>query len=165
MGDYFVMSTRFDKSSAADFGLIPIDADFAVDPLDGAVWMRSSLYDFGWGQENGYFKTPLPDFKILFQLALYSSNREDTYGAAAVIMEKYAEGLLIQIEKIIASTSHRDDFLRLIRLFNLDLPINRSSILNKSDTQIESDFSRWKAIAEAARRTLSLSDGGMYGNQ
>ena len=80
-------------------------------------------------------------------------------------MEKYAEDLLIQIEKIIASTSRRDDFLRLIRLFNLNLPINRSSILNKSDTQIESDFSRWKAIAEAARRTLSLSDGGMYGNQ
>ena len=158
MGDFFVMSTRFDKSSATDFNFISINTDLAVNPKDGAIWMRCALYDFGWGKENGYFRVPLPDFKLLLHLALYSTSREDAYGAAAVIIEKYAEDLLIQTEKIMINPSCRNDFLRLIRLFNLDYPINRSSIMNKSNAQIENDFLRWKAVSKSAKLALSSAD-------
>ena len=75
-----------------------------------------------------------------------------------MIIEKYAEDLLIQIEKIMINPSCRNDFLRLIRLFNLDYPINRSSIMNKSNAQIENDFLRWKAVSKSAKLALSSAD-------
>lgn len=48
MGKYFVMSVRFNKCSALDFGLIPKDSGTAIDPNDNSIWVKTELYDFGW---------------------------------------------------------------------------------------------------------------------
>ena len=87
------------------------------------------------------------------EIAKYESEEK-----RAEVAEKYAEDLLIQTEKIMINPSCRNDFLRLIRLFNLDYPINRSSIMNKSNAQIENDFLRWKAVSKSAKLALSSAD-------
>ena len=86
MGKYFVMSIRFNKCIASDFGLISKNENIAINPIDNSIWIKTKLYDFGWGKENGFYKIPLPNFNTLLELALYSTNEEDMYGAAAVIL-------------------------------------------------------------------------------
>ena len=98
MGKFFVMSMRFNKCSASDFGLISNDANSAINPNDNSIWIKTALYDLGWGKENGYYKAPLPGFDILLELSLNSINREDMYGAAAMILETYPDELLRQCE-------------------------------------------------------------------
>lgn len=154
MGRFFVMSRRFDKCCAVDFGFIPTNHDMAINPADGSAWKRILLYDFGWGKENGYYRIPLPDFKVLFDLALFSTSRDDVYGSAAVIIDRFSDELLLQCEDIIKNASQKNEFIRLIKLFDLTLPINRSSITNKTIAQIESDHSRWKAVAAVAKAAL-----------
>ena len=89
MGEHFVMSTRLDKCEASDFGLEQLDAKRATNPKDHTLWGKCKLYDFGWGKENGFYKEPLPGFDTLLELVLYGKNRDDRYGAAAVILKKY----------------------------------------------------------------------------
>ena len=119
MGNYFVMSTRFNKSKASDFGLISKDANTAINPNDNSIWIRTALYDFGWGKENGFYKSPLPNFDILLELALNSKSRDDMYGAAAMILENFADELLCQCETLINDRSRKKEFKRLVELFKL----------------------------------------------
>ena len=35
------------------------------------LYVKASLYDFGWGKENGFYKDPLPDFNSLLEIVLY----------------------------------------------------------------------------------------------
>ena len=148
MGDYFVMSVRFNKSSATEFGLIPDGVDRAIDPRDGSVWVKKNLYDWGWGEENGYYKAPLPDYPALLELVLYSNNNDDTYGAAAIILEQYSEELLCTCENMMLDPKRKKEFKALAKVFKLNLAINRCPVLKKSFHQIQSDFARWKRISE-----------------
>ena len=68
MGHFFVMSTRFNKCDASDFGLLPLAEDMALSPNDGSIWVKTELYNFGWGDENGYYRYPMPSFEKLFHL-------------------------------------------------------------------------------------------------
>lgn len=153
MGKYFVMSMRFNKSSASDFGLVSIDMNTAINPKDNSTWIKAALYDFGWGKENGFYKSPLPNFNTLFKLALYSTNREDIYGAASVILEKFADELLRQCEIFMNDRSRKKEFKKLVELFNLKLPINRCSVVQKTYEQIQNDYSRWKKVSEIAKKS------------
>jgi len=146
------MSKRFNKSEASDFGLIPKDMNTAINPNDNSLWIKCSLYDFGWGKENGYYKTPLPNIDELFYLALSSSDEEDLYGAASIILENYGEELLIKCEMIIDDPTQRKVLRRMIEVFGLETPINRSSIFNKSYDQIQSDHARWLNISRAVTK-------------
>lgn len=107
MGNYFVMSTRFNKSKASDFGLTAKDENTAINPKDNSIWIRTALYDFGQGKENGFYKAPLPTFDILFELALNSKSRDDMYGAAAMILNNFADELLCQCETLINNPSQK----------------------------------------------------------
>ena len=110
MGKYFVMSKRFNKQYAKDFGLISNGNNTALDPTDGSLWTKTNLYDFGWEKENGYYKEPLPDFLSLFEITLCSNNDDDTYGAAAIILEKYPDELLIKCEQLMLDKKHKWTF-------------------------------------------------------
>ena len=112
MGKYFVMSVRFNKCSALDFGLIPKDSGTAIDPNDNSIWVKTELYDFGWGKENGFYKAPLPDFDTLLELVLHSEDRDDMYGAAAIILEKYADELLYRCEAMMNDPLRKKEFRR-----------------------------------------------------
>lgn len=153
MGNYFVMSMRFNKSNASDFGFISNDTNTAINPNDNSIWIKAALYDFGWGKENGFYKAPLPSFNTLFELALYSTNRDDMYGAAAVILEKFADELLCQCEIFMNDRCRKKEFKKLVELFNLMLPINRCSVVRKTYEQIQNDYMRWKKISEIAKKT------------
>lgn len=151
MGEYFVMSVRFNKCSASDFGLVSCGKDIAINPDDGSIWIKARLYDFGWGKENGYYKSPLPEFPKLIEIALHSTNEEDAFGAAALVLEKYPEQLLERCEVLIADQKQKDGFAKMIRLFKLDSAVNRSSTAKKSCDQIKSDYERWRKISEVAK--------------
>ena len=152
MGNYFVMSVRFNKCDASDFGFTLIDADTAINPKDHTIWRKSALYDFGWGKENGFYKEPLPGFDALFELTLYSTNREDMYGAAAVILEKYADELLRKCEIFMNDPFRKKEFKKMVELFNLERSMNRCSVFGKTYGQIQNDHSRWKRVSEMAMK-------------
>ena len=150
MGNYFVMSMRFNKCDASDFGLILEDTNTAINPKDNSIWIKAALYDFGWGKENGFYKKPLPDFDVLFDIALYNANSEDMYGAAAVILEKFPDDLLCKCEIFMKDRFRRKEFKKMVDLFNLKLSMNRCSISGKTYDQIQSDYMRWKMVSEMA---------------
>lgn len=152
MGDYFVMSMRFDKCNASDFGFVSNNSNTAINPKDNSIWIKAALYDFGWGKENGFYKIPLPDFDTLFKLALYGANKEDMYGAAAVILERFADELLCQCEIFMNDRSKKKDFKKLVELFKLKLPINRCPVAQKTYDQIQNDYSRWRKVSEIAEK-------------
>lgn len=153
MGKHFVMSKRFNKSSASDFGFLSTSATTAVNPIDNSTWVKTELFDFGWGKENGFYKSPLPNFNSLFELALYSSDSDDMYGAASMILDKYSEELLQTCEVIMNDSSRKADFEKLVQLFNLKLPINRSPTVNKTINQVQNDYIRWVKVSEAAKKS------------
>lgn len=148
MGKYFLMSRHFNKQSAQDFGLSEKDEDLAVCLADRSLWRKTSLYDFGWGEENGYYKVPLPDFFGLLEILLHAETDEDVYGAAAMIERKYPEELLRQCESFINDPMRTKDFEKLYSVFHLNDPFNRCSILGKTYSEIKSDTERWKKVSE-----------------
>lgn len=152
MGNYFVMSMRFNKNNAYDFGLVFNDMNTATNPKDNSIWIKAALYDFGWGRENGFYKYPLPDFETLFNLVLYSTNREDIYGAAAIILEKYPDELLCQCEGLMNDRSRNKEFKKLVKIFKLNVPMNRSAVVQKTHDQIQNDYKRWRKVLEMAEK-------------
>lgn len=150
MGNYFVMSMRFNKCTASDFGLVSKNSNMAINPKDKSIWIKTALYDFGWGKENGFYKSPLPNFDKLFELVLYSTNREDMYGAAAIILDTFADELLCRCEKYMNDYSKKKEFKKMVELFKLKFPINRCSVVQKTYEQVQSDYARWKKISETA---------------
>lgn len=43
MGKYFVMSLKFNKSSASDFGFKPYGEKYAINPNDNSLWMKKII--------------------------------------------------------------------------------------------------------------------------
>lgn len=151
MGNYFVMSTRFNKQTASDFGFVESGKDSAINPIDGTTWIRKSLYDFGWGKENGYYKSPLPNFDMLLNLVLSSADRDDVYGAASIILDLHPYGLLCECEKVMGDKKRLSEFRRLVEVFKLNIAVNRCPIEKKSYHQIKIESDRWKNIAALAK--------------
>lgn len=148
MGRFFRMSVHFQKSSPADFSLMPRDSMTAMDPDDRTLWVKAALYDFGWGKENGFYKAPLPDFDTLVELALSSPDWEDRYGAAAILLDRFPEALLERCEQLLPTRPR--DFQKLAELPDLKSPVNRSPVERKTLAQIQADYQKWIALAKAA---------------
>lgn len=153
MGQYFLMSFRFHKKSAEDFGLVQSAVkDVAVNLNDNTLWEKCCLYDFGWGKENGFYKIPLPEFNKLLDIVLTSDNKEDKYGAAAIILDTYSDMLLEKCEELIFNCPDVRKLKEFISIFNLNDPINKSPVRGKSSDEILNDYRRWKMIAEYIKR-------------
>jgi len=148
MGQYFLISQHFDKTTAKDFGLSEQSETFAVCENDGSVWQKAELYDFGWGKECGYIKLPIPNKHLLFDIVLHSTSDDDVYGAATLIAEDYSDALLVLCEKLLQKNADTVILQRLTEIFHLDSPINRSDTFGKELSQIQNDFERWKAVAQ-----------------
>lgn len=155
MGKYFVMSTRFNKRTACDFGLVEQEnGEWAISPTDGSIWIPCLLYDFGWGCENGYYRTPLPNYCELIQIVLNSNDRNDVYGAAAVILEKHPYELLETCERVISRPDLNHFFVRLTTVFQLKFCLNRCPTLGKTYEEIKKDAERWEKIGKFASNLL-----------
>ena len=75
-----------------------------------------------------------------------------TGSAAAVILEKYADELLCQCEIIMNDRSRKKEVKRMVELFKLRSATNRSSVVQKSYEQVQSDCCRWKKISDIANK-------------
>ena len=148
MGNYFLMSMRFNKKYPQDFGLIPSDnPGIFLRQEDGSQWKSRPLYDYGWGKENGYFKIPIPDFNGLVKIILQSKKDDDKYGAAAIILDDYCDELLNKCFKIFEDKKNTKRYSEFFKILKLQNPVNRSSIIGKHYSQISEDFEKWKTIA------------------
>ena len=143
--NWFVMSRRFNKTNPEDFGFIIVDG-MIISPIDQSVWKPKNLYDFGWGQENGYYKTPLPEFSELMRIILEESDEDDIYGSAAIIIEMFPEELLLYLESI--ETLTRDIKEKLNKVFVLFKPINRTFKNQMSLEEVKSEYERWLKISK-----------------
>ena len=90
------------------------------------------------------------DFDTLLELMLHSEDRDDMYGAAAVILENYADELLCQCEAMMNDPLRKKEFRRSAEVFRLEEPLNRCSVAQKTSEQIKSNHTRCKKIAQAA---------------
>ena len=152
MGNYFLMSTRFNKQEASDFGLLQTEeSDLAINPADHSIWRKCALYDYGWGRENGYYKTPILAYDGLLELVLFSRHEDDVYGAAAIILDEYPNELLETCESMSSCHKRTSEFKKISSVFRLHLGINYSPIIGKTLEEIEKDACRWKAISTAAK--------------
>lgn len=152
MGNYFLMSTRFNKQKASDFGLLDTEeSDLAINPSDNSIWRKCMLYDYGWGRENGYCRTPILAYDGLLELVLFSNYEDDVYGAAAIILDEYPDELLDTCERMSCCQNSTSEFNKLATVFRLHLGMNYSPILGKSLEEIEKDACRWRAVSIVAK--------------
>lgn len=148
------MSYQSNKLLAKDFGLVETEPGIAVDPKDGSMWQRAVLYDYGWGPETGFYKLPLPDFSSLFAIVLNSDDKEDQYGAASIIENRYLNELLSKCEEMMKDPRNEKSFAVLDKVFYLSEPPYCSRILYRSKADVDRD--RWMALY---RYVKSLSEG------
>ncbi|MGI6745869.1 MAG: hypothetical protein ACOX45_06990 [Acutalibacteraceae bacterium] len=155
MGNYFLMSFRFNKSLPEDFGLIKSEnLDLFKNLKDGSFWIQRSLYDYGWGKENGFCKTPIPDFNELVDIILSSKSEDDKYGAAAIILEDFCTELLDKCFKIFEDEKNIKKYCSFFEILHLDTPINRSPIKGKHFNEVSEDFEKWKQVSIKVKQYL-----------
>lgn len=155
MGNYFMMSFRFNKSSPEDFGLISSEeANIFIRPSDNTFWEKCDMYDFGWGKENGYRRVPLLEFPELVDLILHTNSENDKYGAAVQILEKHTDELLALCKKIFEAKNQAKRYKEFFEILRLDDPINRSPTMGKTNLQISNDYEQWAEISSLVKRII-----------
>ena len=139
------MSRHFNKNRPEDFGLIEKNGT-VISPKDESIWISKELYDFGWGKENGYYKTPLPSFSELISIILEDNDEDDIYGSAAIILELYPKEFLLYLESIKILTKNIKD--KFNKVFFLYKPINRTFNVQMSLEEIGIENNRWINISK-----------------
>lgn len=145
--NYFLMSTRFNKSSPSDFGLEYIDGKYKRKE-DETEWMPCKLYDFGWGRETGFYKIPIGSFEELINIVVNTSDKEDMYGAAAIIDEMFPQELKIYLLNLMSQTVSDSVKRRLNEVFNLDKRFNRTAFVGMRLSDIEKESKQWLLIGD-----------------
>ena len=154
---YFVMSFRFNKNKAEDFGLTPsAEEGIYIDNKDGSLWIRRQLYSFGWGQENGFMRVPQLTFEQLWYLLINSDIEGNRYGAATIIEEEYAGELRDLILNVFSNDDKIKDSIKMaLRILKLDTDSrNRSKTEGKSFDEVEKDYKLWQYISERAAEII-----------
>ena len=139
--------------------------DHAIDTYrdmdDGSYWQTRALYDFGWGDEPGYFKLFLPSTEELVELLLTSDIEDDYYGAASVLMDEAADEALPYLEAALQDEGRYPLAARRLAAVGLSRAVNRCEIIGKSAEQVQADFARWQALAdEIVRKTEKQKTSG-----
>jgi hypothetical protein len=145
----FLMSIRFNKQSPQDFGLVYVNGKF-VRESDQTEWMPHALYNIGWGKENGFCKVPLGSFEELMRLVLCDKDLEDSYGAAAMILEKYPQELKLYLQNSLQLREKQKDkkwLRKLNHFFALHKGINLSLQAGMTLAEIDREHGDWKQIA------------------
>lgn len=146
---HFRMSIRFNKQSPQDFGLTDQQGRFICEQ-DGSQWVSRQLYDFGWGKENGFYKIPLGNFEQLMEL-VQGKDKEDAYGAAAVIIEEYPTELkryLLDLMQHEVRFWNRKRYRVLNRIFALHRGVNLTFQEGMPISTVEAEHRQWKEIAK-----------------
>ncbi len=148
----------------------------------GETYQKRLLYDFGWGQENGFELLPQLSFRELIRLievpqnisskkrrAGYTSEellqgeiwRSNLYGAAAVIMQDYAAELITFLSDKICTDYFSNPAIREnFKCFCFDTEKTRAEgrplggILTKSYEDVLNGFPQWKRISAKVIRQV-----------
>ena len=143
---YFLMSTLFNKETAAVFGLVEKDGRFFLES-DNSEWVKCQLYDYGWGDENGFYKLPLSDFYELINIVL-TGEKEDSFGAAAIIMDRYNDELKSFLIELMDKNPSNKSKKLLFDTFKLKWGTNRTAKNGMYIQEIEKEARDWEKIKE-----------------
>lgn len=154
----FLMSTRFDKQTPADFGLEFVDGRY-IRSSDGSEWVNCQLYDFGWGSENGFYKKPLETFEELMNMVISDDDEEDSYGAAAIIENLYSKELKLYLLNQTSKELSGDIKKKLNKIFRLNKRINRTASVGLTLSEIKREHEDWSLIADYYSKEEKLTFG------
>lgn len=156
---YFRMSFKFDKSKPEDFGLIQSNqnADIYIDANDNSEWERKALYDFGWGNENGFVRLPQLDFVTLWHLLQNSELQENIYGAAYIIESEFSDALKNYLLNYLNDSNMKvtEPLKKAFKVLRLEKIENRSDVVGKSYNEIKRDFEDWERISSITNDILN----------
>ena len=98
-------------------------------------------------------RQPLPDTNRLIELALSSDSEDEVFAACRTLTDneeiqkiEFRAELIDRLEKI--SDSHRQ--AKVVKLTNLNSPLNRRDSLGKTIDQVNSDANHFSSIADRA---------------
>ena len=150
--NYFLVSMRYNRKNLEDYGLVYKDGKY-IRPEDNTEWCER-MFDFGWGDELGFYKIPLGSFDELMTLVLNGVDAEDSYAAAAIILEDFPLELKkYLLEYMNQKVSFRDSFKRkklskkLTHFFYLERGNNLTAKEGMSTEQINNEYKDWRNIA------------------
>lgn len=81
----FMMSYKHDKITPEDFGLVERDGRY-FSKKDNSEWIKHSMFDYGYGPEDGFYKLPLGSFNDLISFIEGNYKKEDQSLCAAIMM-------------------------------------------------------------------------------
>jgi len=143
---YFLMSQRYNKIEAEDFGLVKTnESDIFLQPEEKSKWIKRDLYDLGWGPEIGFCRIPIPDFSQLFDMVLHEKDCENRFGAAAIILSDHGQALLAKCTALV-QTQHLELYRDVFIILNLDFPVRYSQAPVEKYTSEE--YCEWLAISQ-----------------
>ena len=150
LGEQFRMGRRMVPSKPELFRLLYDSlSEFYQDMDDGSYWQKTTLFDFGWGDEPGYYRYPMPTTQDLLQLLLTATVEDDYFGAASVLLQDDAEEVLPLLESALQNKERYPRAAQRMKAVGLDRAVNRSNIIGKSTAQVQADFARWQTLADA----------------
>lgn len=109
---YFMQTLRHYPCSISDFGLQESDDGTYYHEEDQSYWVSKSLYNLGYGKENGFCKLPMLEFEKLIAFA-FDDNVDNSdivcvmnhWGAISVLTDDYYE----KTKAYIMQMSKQDD--------------------------------------------------------
>ena len=120
LGEQFRMGRRMVPSKPELFRLIYDSlSGFYQDMDDGSYWQKTTLFDFGWGDEPGYYRYPMPTMQELLQLLLTATIEDDYFGAASVLLQDDAEEVLPLLESALQRPANRFHYEQVADLHEL----------------------------------------------
>ncbi len=149
--------------------------DLYINTETGEIYRKRLLYDFGWGQENGFELIPQLSFNELIELIeqpmvlpqkkflqKYTKEeiqqadiwRSNLYGAVAVIMQDYAEELVEFLSVKVDTDYFSDPSIREnFKCFSFDSQKTRAEgkipggVMTRTYEDILKDYPQWKRIS------------------
>lgn len=149
--------------------------DLYINTETGEIYRKRLLYDFGWGQENGFElvpQLPVADLiqlieqpKVLPQRKFFQKHtkeeiqqgdiwRSNLYGAVAVIMQDYVEEIIEFLStKIDTDYFSNPDVRENFKCFSFDSQKTRAEgkipggVLTRSYEEILKDYPQWERIS------------------
>ena len=149
LGEHFRMGRRMNPKEPERFRLSydPL-SEFYVDSVDGSFWQACTLFDFGWGDEPGYYRYPMLGTEDLAELLFTAQAEDDYYGAASILLEGNADEAFLLFEAALQNKVRYPLAAKRLAAVGLYRAVNRSEIVGKSAEQVQADFARWQALAD-----------------
>jgi len=158
--DYFRMSFRFDKKTPEEFGLTHLNktSNRYIDVSDNSYWIQRKLYDFGWGNENGFMRHQNLSFDELWCLLVESKLEANRYGAAYVILNEYPEELLSYLDSLFDNPNNNisDSMKEAFEILGLEEVRNRCETTGKSYEEVNREYEKWKYVSKRVKEILSI---------